>query len=75
MRALICDLRTGRFYGKHGRWTPVREEACCFKSSEMAFAFVADNRLCGIEVVAASGSREDEVRLSFELESLQPTIV
>ena len=63
MRALICDLRTGRFYGPEGRWTPRRDEAFDFRSADQASAFAMDNRLHGVEVVLAYDNPEQDRRV------------
>ncbi len=68
MRALIRDLRTGRFCGLDLQWTPRREDALDFGTSIEASPFVADNRLLGVEVVLTSDRPEDDVTMSLEVE-------
>jgi len=64
MHALICDVRTGRFYAPDGRWTPRREEACDFRSPHVASAFAQENRLGGIELELTSDNPGEDLRLS-----------
>ena len=68
MRALICDVRTGRFYGPDGRWTPMREEARDFKSADLASAFAVENRLRGVEVLLASDNAELDRMVTVEFQ-------
>jgi hypothetical protein len=75
MRALICDLRTGRFYGPDGRWTPRRDEACDFRSADEASAFAVDNLLLGVAVVLASDNAEQDRTVSVEFEGRQPRVL
>ena len=64
MRALICDLRTGRFFALDGRWTPRREEACDFGSARVASAFAVDKRFRGIELVLTSDHSGEDLRVA-----------
>ena len=73
MRALICDLRTGRFYGSDGRWTPRRDEAFDFRNADHASAFAVDNRLRGVEVVLAFDQPEYDVVIHLERGQPPPT--
>jgi hypothetical protein len=59
-------LRTGRFYGPDGRWTPRREEACDFRSARAASAFAEENRLRGIELVLTADSSGEDLRVAVE---------
>jgi hypothetical protein len=72
MRALIRDVRTGRFYAPDSNWTPKREDAYDFGNSERASAFVMDNHLRGVEVVLASDNPEQDRTVSVELETRPP---
>ena len=67
MRALICDLRTGRFYAPDGRWTRRRDEACDFRSARAASAFAEVNRFRGIELVLTSDSSGEDLRVAVEV--------
>jgi hypothetical protein len=62
MRALICDLRTGRFYAADGRWTSKRDEAREFGNALLAMVFAEENRLGEVDVVVTSGPPGNDVR-------------
>ena len=74
MRALIRDLRTGRFYAPDSNWTPKREDACGFGSVEEASTFILNNRLRGVEVVLASDNPEQDRTVSVESETRPPKV-
>ena len=72
MRALIRDLRTGRFYAPNWQWTPRREDACGFGSTFQALAFAEDNRLRGVEVVLTFDGPEKDVTVGLDLQGQRP---
>ena len=67
MRALICNLRTGRFYASDGRWTPRRDEACDFRSASVASAFAEESHFRGIELVLTSDNSGEDLRVAVGL--------
>ena len=66
VRALICDLRSGRFYAPDGRWTRRRDEACDFRSTRAASAFAEEHRFRGIELVLTSESSGEDLRVAVD---------
>ena len=73
MRALIRDLKTGRFYAPVWQWTHKREKACDFGSTFQALTFAEDNRLRGIEVVLAFDELEKDVTVSLDVQGRWPS--
>jgi hypothetical protein len=73
MRALIRDLKTGRFYAPVWQWTHKREKAWDIGSTFQALNFAEDNRLRGIEVVLAFDEPEKEVTVSVDVQGRWPT--
>ena len=68
MRALIRDLKTGRFYAPVWQWTHKREKACDFGSTFQAATFVAEHLLREVEVVLTFDRPGQEQRVSLEHE-------
>ena len=68
MRALIRDLKTGRFYAPVWQWTHRREKACDFGSTFQALTFAGDSHLHGVEVVLMSDEPGHMTRIHPELE-------